>query len=91
MRMDRRQLLDLYFIDARARLIDIAAFLDRLERSEGAGDFRLVEFRRALKELGKPGADRARRVLMSLSDRTRAPIAKAPGKGACGAFKKKSK
>jgi hypothetical protein len=85
--MDRRELLDLYFIDARARLIDVAAFLDRLERAGGAEDFRLVEFRRALKELGKPGGDRARRVLMSLSDRTRIPIAKAPGKGACGAYK----
>ena len=59
--MDRRQLLDLYFVDARARLIDIAAFLDRLERGEADEDFRAEAFRRALKELEKPGADRARR------------------------------
>ena len=84
--MDRRQLLDLYFVDARARLIDIAAFLDRLERAEAAEDFRVEAFRRALKELEKPGADRARRVLLALSDPTREPIAKAPGKGACGAY-----
>ena len=84
--MDRRQLLDLYFVDARARLIDIAAFLDRLERAEAADDFRAEAFRRALRELDKPGADRARRVLLALSDPTREPAAKASGKGACGAY-----
>ena len=78
-------MLDLYFVDARARLIDIAAFLDRLERAEGSEDFRAEAFRRALKELDKPGADRARRVLMALSDPTQEPVAKSPGKGACGA------
>jgi hypothetical protein len=93
--MDRRQLLDLYFVDARARLIDIAAFLDRIERGDGktgkdgsygTDDFRAEAFRRALKELEKPGADRARRVLLALSDPTLEPIAQAPGKGACGAY-----
>jgi hypothetical protein len=84
--MDRRQLLDLYFVDARARLIDIAAFLDRLERGEAEEDFRAEAFRRALKELERPGADRARRVLLAFSDPTSEPIAKAPGKGACGAW-----
>jgi hypothetical protein len=84
--MDRRQLLDLSFVDARARLIDIAAFLDRLERAGGTGDFRAEAFRHALKELDTPGADRARRVLLALSDPTREPLAQAPGKGACGAY-----
>jgi hypothetical protein len=89
--MDRRQLLDLYFVDARARLIDIAAFLDRLERAEGTPqprgtqDFRADAFLKALRELDQPGADRAKRVLLALSDPTREPIAKAPGKSACGA------
>jgi hypothetical protein len=83
--MDRRQLLDLYFVDARARLIDIAAFLDRLERAGATEDFRIAAFHRALGELDKPGADRARRVLMAFSDPTSEPIAKSPGKGACGA------
>lgn len=84
--MDRRELLDLYFVDARARLIDIAAFLDRIERADAAGDFRVEAFRRALAELDKPGADRARRVLLALSDPTPDPIAISPGKSACGAF-----
>jgi hypothetical protein len=84
--MDRRQLLDLYFVDARARLIDIAAFLDRLERAQPTDDFRVEAFRRALAELDHPGADRARRVLLALSDPTPDPIPQAPGKGACGAY-----
>jgi hypothetical protein len=84
--MDRRELLDLYFVDARARLIDIAAFLDRIERAEPPEDFRTEAFLQALKELEKPGPDRARRVLLALSDPTREPVSKSPGKGACGAF-----
>ena len=84
--MDRAELLDLYFVDARARLIDIAAFLDRIERAAGADDFRIAAFRKALRELDTSGADRARRVLMAFSDPTLEPIAKAPGKGTCGAW-----
>ena len=86
--MTRQQLLDLYFMEARSKLIDIAAFLDRLERADGEEDFRLKAFREALKELEKGNADRAKRVLLSLSDPTTEPIAKAPGKGAIGAWLK---
>jgi len=83
--MDRRKLLDLYFVDARARLIDIAAFLDRLERGDEPGDFREEAFMDALKELEKPGADRARRVLLAFSDPTTAPAIAAGTQTACGA------
>jgi hypothetical protein len=84
--MERRELLDLYFVDARARLIDIAAFLDRIERADAGEDFRVEAFRQALKELEKPGADRARRVLLAFSDPTSEPVENAPGKGASGAY-----
>ncbi|MFM1769078.1 MAG: hypothetical protein RJA22_1607 [Verrucomicrobiota bacterium] len=84
--MTRQQVLDLYFMENRAKLIDIAAFLDRVDRAEGAADFRLDAFRQALRELGGAGPDRARQVLLSLSDPTTEPIAKAPGKGAVGAW-----
>jgi hypothetical protein len=84
--MTRQNLLDLYFMDARAKLIDIAAFLDRVERGAGDEDFRMAGFREALRELDKSGTDRARRVLLALSDPTTEPIAVAPGKGACGAW-----
>jgi hypothetical protein len=84
--MTRQSLLDLYFMDARAKLIDLGAFMDRIERAEGAEDFRMAAFRQALKELEMPGTDRASRVLLALSDPTTEPIPAAPGKGACGAW-----
>lgn len=84
--MNRQELLDLYFMDARSKLIDIAAFLDRLDRAEGEVDFRLAAFREALKELAGNEPTRAKNVLLSFSDPTTEPIAAAPGKGACGAF-----
>lgn len=84
--MNRQELLDLYFMDARSKLIDIAAFLDRLDRANGEADFRLAAFREALKELARNEPTRAKNVLLSLSDPTTEPIAAAPGKGACGAW-----
>jgi hypothetical protein len=84
--MTRGELLELYFMDARSKLIDLAAFLDRLDRAEGEADFRLQAFRTALKELDQDEPTRAKRVLLSLSDPTTEPIAAAPGKGACGAW-----
>lgn len=84
--MNRQEMLDLYFMDARSKLIDIAAFLDRLDRSEGEADFRLAAFREALKELASDQPVRAKNVLLSLSDPTEEPIAAAPGKGAVGAW-----
>jgi hypothetical protein len=84
--MKRQQVLDAYFIDARHKLIEIAAFLDRVERADGGNDFRLTAFEAALSELRQDGADRAQRVLMAFSDPTTEPIPVAPGKGACGAW-----
>lgn len=73
-------------MDARSKLIDIAAFLDRLDRAEGQPDFRAGEFRKALEWMQSADQERAKGVLLSLSDPTTEPIAKAPGKGACGAW-----
>ena len=84
--MTRQQLLDLYFMDARSKLIDLAAFLDRLDRGEGEADFRLDAFRKALAELHRGEPDRAKSVLMALSDPTVEPMTKAHGKGAVGAW-----
>jgi hypothetical protein len=84
--MNRQELLDLYFMDARSKLIDIAAFLDRLDRADGEADFRLAAFREALKDLARSEPTRAKNVLLTFSDPTTEPIAAAPGKGACGAW-----
>jgi len=45
------ELLDQYFIEVRHKLIEVAAFLDRVDRAEGEDDFRFKAFRAALKEL----------------------------------------
>jgi hypothetical protein len=84
--MTRQEVLDLYFMDARSKLIDLAAFLDRVERAEGEPDFRLAAFRRAADLLQGETPGRAKAVLMSLSDPTMEPLEKAPGKGAVGAW-----
>jgi hypothetical protein len=84
--MTRQQILDLYFVDARHKLIDLAAFIDRVERAKGDDDFRMKAFREALGELSKGNKEKAKEVLLAFSDPTTEPIAKAPGKGAVGAY-----
>lgn len=84
--MTRQQVLDLYFMDARCKLIDLAAFIDRVDRGGGQEDFRMKAFRDALNELTKNNSDRARQVLLAFSDPTTEPIPAATTKAACGAW-----
>ena len=84
--MTRQQILDLYFMDARHKLIDLAAFLDRVQRAVGSDDFRMRAFRQALKALEERKPQRAKKVLLTFSDPTIQPVKKAPGKGATGAW-----
>ncbi|HTA94497.1 MAG TPA: hypothetical protein VK769_00080 [Verrucomicrobiae bacterium] len=86
--MTKQKILDLYFLDARHKLVELAAFLDRVERADGKDDFRLKSFRAALDELGGNNKTKAKNVLLAFSDPTLKPIAKAKGKGATGAFQK---
>lgn len=87
--MRRQQILDLYFLDARHKLIELAAFLDRVERAEGKDDFRMKNFRAALQKISGNKKSKTKTVLLAFSDLTTKPIAKAEGKGACGAVPKK--
>ena len=84
--MTRQQVLDLYFLDARHKLIEIAAFLDRVKRASGKDDFRLAAFRTALGKLNDRQKEKTRRVLLAFSDPTKEPVANAAGKGAAGAW-----
>lgn len=84
--MTRQQTLDLYFMDARCKLIDLAAFIDRMERSTGDEDFRMTAFRKALSELSGGNTEKAKHVLLALSDPTTEPIPAATTKAACGAW-----
>ncbi len=81
----KQEILDLHFMDARCKLIDLAAFLDRVERHPGEADYRLEALRKAIPILlsGEPG--RARAVLESLSDPSTDPIPSATIQGAFGA------
>ncbi|HEY2330094.1 MAG TPA: hypothetical protein VGI63_09820 [Verrucomicrobiae bacterium] len=87
--MTKQQVLDLYFLDARHKLIELAAFLDRAERASGKDDFRLQAFRAALTKLDGKKKNKAKEVLLAFSDMTKKPAAKAEVKGAVGASLKK--
>lgn len=89
--LSRRQVIDRYFLEHRAKLLDLAAFLDRVDRAkrEDNGepdDFRLATMRDAIAILLDGESERARRVLELMSDPTSQPIEKAGGKGATGAW-----
>jgi len=84
--MTRQQVLDLYFMDARSKLIDLAAFIDRVERANGEDDFRMSALRAALKDLSSGSKERAKQVLLAFSDPTTEPIPSAAGKSATGAW-----
>ncbi len=81
----QQDLLDLQFIEARHKLIDLAAFLDRLDRHPGPADFRLEALQAALPILLDRRPDRARAVLEAFSDLSSEPIPRATVQGACGA------
>ncbi|MEP2774696.1 MAG: hypothetical protein ABJQ29_08880 [Luteolibacter sp.] len=83
--LKKEELLDLQFVDARARLIDLAAFLDRLDRHEGTGGARLRYFKDALPILMEDRPDRAKAVLEKFSDHSSALPETAPFQGASGA------
>lgn len=90
--LPRRAAIDLYFLEHRAKLLDLAAFLDRVERCQpapGEGpDFRLEALRQALTVLIDNRPDRARRIQEIFSDPTTQPLASAAGlKGADGAYR----
>lgn len=67
------QLLDQFFLDLRARALDMAAGLDRLARSERQfqqplHDSRLDQLQSALRILTDEADDKARRLQMCFSD-----------------------
>ncbi len=81
-----QNMVELYFMDARSKLIDIAAFMDRVERSGETGDYRYREFVKALAALDAP--DRAEGVLNLLSDPSEGPLEQAGAGPAVGAYNK---
>jgi hypothetical protein len=81
----KKDLLDLQFIEARHKLLDLAAFLDRIDRHPGDGDYRFDAMKNALPILLETRPDRAKAILEALSDQSAEPIPKATFQGAFGA------
>jgi hypothetical protein len=81
----KQEILDLQFIDARHKLLDLAAFLDRIDRHPGGEDFRIVAMKNALPILLANRTDRTRAILEALSDPTSEPVPEATLQGAFGA------
>lgn len=84
--MLKNQILDLDFIRVRGQLLELAAFLDRMDRAAGVADFRLNALKTCLPVLNSDEAGRARVILAMLSDPTLTPAASAGEKGASGAY-----
>ena len=87
--LSRKELVDEYFIENRTRLLEIAAFLDRLDRAESsptAEDFRMRAFAEALAAIGEGAGDRLSQVQMLLSDPTTEPLQSLDRKSALGSY-----
>jgi hypothetical protein len=67
--LDSPELLDREFLEIRARLLHVAASLDRIDRAEGtvAGDARIELIRQALAILSAPDVDRAEKIQLLFS------------------------
>jgi hypothetical protein len=86
--LTQQQLVDEYFIEHRTKILDIAAFLDRLDRAatqDAADDFRMRAFNQALEALLKPG-NRMQEVQMLLSDPRTDLLPELDRKSAFGAY-----
>jgi hypothetical protein len=88
-------ILDLYFIENRSRIMDIASFLDRIDRYEGAeeakADYRYQAFLRILDITREAARDRTKAVQIALSDPTTEPLESAVGLKAYGAWQGEAK
>jgi hypothetical protein len=88
--MDLHQILDEYYLENRHKLLDIAAFLDRLDRAhDGAtpeDDFRIAAMRRAIAVLLSNSVRRAKDIQLILSDPTDEPREQLDRKAAWGAY-----
>lgn len=79
-------IVEVGFIPVRAKLLEVAAFLDRVDRHGVSGDFRCVALREAAAVLVDGRNRRARRILEKFSDPTTEPDTISSGKAALGAW-----
>ena len=89
--LTQAELLDLSFMEHRAHLLAVAAFLDRLDRARGTDaeqDFRLLALREALGVLTSPEPGRVKRAQMLLSDQNLEPLDLRDSQSAFGASRR---
>jgi hypothetical protein len=87
--LTQQQLIAEYFLEIRAKILDIAAFLDRVDRSvehNAEDDFRIVTMRQALQTLCAGDQGRVYDIQMIFSDPTIEPLLQLDRKSALGAF-----
>ena len=90
--MSATEVVDRYYLENRARLLEIAAFLDRVERcadaEKGHRDYRYRALKSVLARLADADGDACAAILRDLSDPSETPLASAKGlSGAAGAWK----
>lgn len=69
--LTQKQLIAEYFMEYRNRVLAVAAFLDRMDRSvehNAEDDFRVIALRKALHVLIEDGPERVERIQMIFSD-----------------------
>ena len=87
--LSQAELVGEYFMEHRVQVLDLAAFLDRLERArelDASGDFRLRSIRDALAVLTDGDGDRVQRVQMIFSDPSTELLDELDQKSAKGAY-----
>ncbi len=87
--LSQKELIEKYFMEHRTKILDIAAFLDRLDRAVEANaqdDFRYTSFRQALEVLTGSGPGRVEEVQMILSDRSTELLEERDQQSAYGAY-----
>ncbi|MDP7009164.1 MAG: hypothetical protein QGI78_06300 [Phycisphaerales bacterium] len=81
-----KEAVDRYFLEHRAKVIDVAAFLDRLDRCTGdTDDFRVEALKECIEVLLREETGRTEKILQLLSDQSQDPLETAGEKGAAGA------
>jgi hypothetical protein len=87
--LTQRELIDTYFMEHRVQVLDLAAFLDRLDRAreiDAEDDFRLRSIRETLAVLADGAGDRVQRVQMIFSDPSTELLESLDQKSAKGAY-----
>ena len=90
--MTSKEVIDTYFIENRWRILEIAAFLDRVDRSKdpesGRRDFRYKALKQALEILVESKGERTETLQRNFSDLSEKPVEVGPEfKGTYGAWK----